>query len=327
MTKTFFTLLLLFIFSSLFGQIFHGTIADKYPILIELEAPTKLAINGSYQYKKIGKDLTLKGSFTSEKDLLGARDFQLKEYDSSGRVTGLFTGTWSEDLMVNRAVLHGEWTNPKTNKKLPFVAMEQKSIELNKPYIFPEIYSMKNEELDYEAFLALPKFHKITKRAAYNIESHLTFEALLEEPFKDIRLNYEKCACGHVGLNYKVHYLEDSIMSLEMQSEFLGPYPSFHQQFFNFDTHTGEILPYYRFITAEELPKVLAILNEELSKRKASMEEGKEHLDDMTITKEDLKAFSLSGDGIIFHIEYPLPHYLIPFEPSREYKVLWSDLD
>lgn len=44
MTKTFFTLLLLFIFSSLFGQIFHGTIADKYPILIELEAPTKLAI-------------------------------------------------------------------------------------------------------------------------------------------------------------------------------------------------------------------------------------------------------------------------------------------
>ena len=327
MIKTLFTLLSSCLALHLFGQIFHGVIDDKYPILIKLEAPTKLAINGSYQYKKIGKDLTLKGNFTSDKDLIGARTFQLKEFDSSGRITGTFSGNWSKDLMVNRVVLSGDWINPKTNKKLPFVAMEQKDIERNKPYIFPEIYSMYNEQLDHKTFFALPKFHKITQRAALNMESHLSFEKLLETSFNDIRLNYEKCACGHTGLNYKVHYLEDSIMSLEMQSAFLGPYPSFHQQFFNFDTHTGKILPYHRFITPKELPKVLEILNKELNKRTTSMEEGKEHLEDMTITKEDLKAFSLDKDGIIFHIEYPLPHYLIPFEPNSEYKILWSDLD
>ena len=325
--KILFTLFSCCLVIHLFGQVFHGVIDDKYPIIIELEASNKLSINGSYQYKKIGKDLSLKGSFTADQDLTGARAFEWKEFDSSGRVTGVFRGTWTEDLTVNRIVLYGEWINPKTNKKLPFVAMEQKHIERNKPYVFPEIYSMNNEQLGHKAFFALPKFHKITQRAALKIESHLSFEKLLESSFKDIRLNYEKCACGHVGLNYKVHYLQDSIINLEIQSEFLGPYPSVHQQFFTFNIFSGQKIKIDHFINEKQYDNILAKINEELQKRKNKMEEGKEYLEKIIITKDALAAYSLSTDGIIFHITYPIPHYLAAFQPATDYLIPWSSLD
>ncbi len=74
-------------------------------------------LSGTYQYEKIGKDLSLSGKIDAK------GNFTLQETDQAGNKTGEWKGTWKQS--GGRATLTGNWKSPKGTPVLPFSADEQ----------------------------------------------------------------------------------------------------------------------------------------------------------------------------------------------------------
>lgn len=309
--------------SYLYGQQFHGAIAEKYPILMELELSGKKA-DGTYQYKKIGKDLMLKGHTTQTQT--GDYELTLEEFDSQGKKTGVFQGILRKDNQHGRQIFSGSWINPRTKKSSPFVVIEQLKKEQAPVFIYPEAVALYYEERDQRAFLVRPRFQQITRKAAEAIEAKLSFDELLYDKVADIKTDYADCACGTISLDYDLLYQNDSLITLVFQTEFLRAYLSYHTQYFTFNYKTGKQLTYSDFIPASKEKRIFEQLNKELAKRVEEMEEGHEQLADFKIDAEQVKNFSLDDKGITFHIEYPLSRYLIAIAPDTDYFVSWKEL-
>jgi hypothetical protein len=89
-------------------ELFSGTINNELKINLKLTIKEE-EITGSYYYKKIGKQIKLKGTIDKEKE------FIMKEYHH-GDLTGLFKGKF-----VSKNKAKGIWTDPDGTKELPFV--------------------------------------------------------------------------------------------------------------------------------------------------------------------------------------------------------------
>lgn len=318
------TILCCFLVVSLTSQVFHGLIDGQFPIKMELSIGDT-AVNGSYQYKRIGKDLRLKGKKHPILEKYSWQ-FKLKEYDTSNRITGIFQGESNRINPLFRENLSGRWINPKSKKELDFVVVEQHTIEMGSPFIYPEIIPLETSIPDREkTFLFLPKFHKITKKAAQKIESTLSIEKITGEPLSAIQETYEECACGYIGIDYSVNYLQDSILSMTVQSEYLGPYISLLNQYFTFNTITGETLAYTDFIPTKKISKVLKLLNQELQVRAQSIEEPS-YADGHEFTKEQLNTFSLTPLGIIVYYDFGFPHALRALSPDTKFLIPWEEI-
>lgn len=78
-------------------------------------------LSGTYFYTKIGRELKLAGTIDA------AGKFKLKETDPSGKNTGEWQGTWTDDANNNGLTLQGIWKKPGDNNDggFSFYATEQ----------------------------------------------------------------------------------------------------------------------------------------------------------------------------------------------------------
>jgi hypothetical protein len=78
-------------------------------------------LSGSYFYAKSGSAnaLSLRGKIEAN------GHFTMQEFDSSGKQTGEFKGTWKDDPNQSGAALEGEWRKPNATEGQPFWASEQ----------------------------------------------------------------------------------------------------------------------------------------------------------------------------------------------------------
>lgn len=98
---------------------FKGSIAQyKFEMTLRRQGED---LQGSYFYTKSGSanSLNLRGKI--DKD----GKFTLQEFDSSGKQTGEFKGTWKEEPNESGVALEGEWRKPNAKEGQSFYASEQ----------------------------------------------------------------------------------------------------------------------------------------------------------------------------------------------------------
>ena len=102
------------------AKFFKGSIGSQLGLQMKLIRNGE-QLSGNYSYQKVGTKIDLKG--TIDKD----NNVTLEEFDTSGKQTGLFKGTWmtNEDGLANVA---GNWTKPNSEKKTAF-SLHEESIE------------------------------------------------------------------------------------------------------------------------------------------------------------------------------------------------------
>jgi hypothetical protein len=102
------------------GTLFRGLIGDaKIEMDIKRDGET---LAGNYYYLKSGSTnrLTLKGKVGSDST------FTMQEFDSAGKQTGEFKGTWKQEPNEAGATLEGTWKKPNQPSEQPaFYATEQ----------------------------------------------------------------------------------------------------------------------------------------------------------------------------------------------------------
>lgn len=91
-----------------FERQFDGAINSKYQIAMVIRRKGE-KLEGSYFYKRVGKNLQLKGTVQED------GSFELAEFDSGGNSTGFFKGN-----SITAKRLEGTWSKPNGAKAMPF---------------------------------------------------------------------------------------------------------------------------------------------------------------------------------------------------------------
>lgn len=130
-------------------RIFKGSIGSALDLQMKL-AREGDKLTGSYFYRKVGTKIELRGSVDKDGNLM------LEEFDTSGKQTGVFSGTWkaASDGAVELA---GNWSKPGSDKKAAF-SLQQQPIELsNGVEIVTRQIRENNKKLKYEVDVQYPQ--------------------------------------------------------------------------------------------------------------------------------------------------------------------------
>lgn len=121
-------------------------------------------LSGSYFYTKIGKPLKLSGRI--EKD----GKFTLDEFDESGKKTGVWSGTWTEDENAAGIALEGSWRKPSQTdgESLSFYATEQVINFAGDVKFIDKTIKEKKAEKRSEIFAVYPEISGVESAGKFN---------------------------------------------------------------------------------------------------------------------------------------------------------------
>jgi hypothetical protein len=99
-------------------KFFKGSIGSRLGLEMKLVRDGD-HITGSYSYQKVGAKIDLRG--TIDKD----NNVSLDEFDTAGKQTGVFKGSWTTDKEDGLAAIAGNWSHPDGEKKTAFSVHEE----------------------------------------------------------------------------------------------------------------------------------------------------------------------------------------------------------
>lgn len=100
------------------AKVFKGSIGSRLGLQMKLTRDGD-HITGSYFYEKVGTRIDLKG--TIDKD----NNVSLDEFDTAGKQTGVFKGSWTTDKEDGLVAIAGNWSHPDGEKKTAFSVHEE----------------------------------------------------------------------------------------------------------------------------------------------------------------------------------------------------------
>ena len=166
------------------------------------------------------------------------------------------------------------------------------------------------------------------------LKKALSFENIGDADGLDsVKANYAACGCGLFDMNYQVSFETGDVLSINIYTEWLGAYPSSHNQGLTLNIHTGEAYPLSNEINAAGRTWIYQTYKKLLKKRIAAdyasrkgdedsgdFKELNESIDSLS-SDEMLKSYLFTPTGIKFSTEGVLPHVVQAFEPDREWFV------
>lgn len=131
---------------------FNGSIGSSLDLKMML-VRTGDQLNGNYYYQKIGTKIELRGSIDKDGNV------QLDEFDSSGKQTGMFRGTWKSDSLDGLATISGNWSKPgdSSEKKTAFSVEEEPIFLTGGVEIASKQIKESNKKLVYEIAVEYPQ--------------------------------------------------------------------------------------------------------------------------------------------------------------------------
>ena len=99
-------------------KFFKGSIGSRLGLQMKLIRDGD-HITGNYYYQKVGTKIDLKG--TIDKD----NNVSLEEFDTTGKQTGVFKGSWIVNKDDGLAAIAGNWSHPDGEKKTAFSVHEE----------------------------------------------------------------------------------------------------------------------------------------------------------------------------------------------------------
>lgn len=256
------------------GTRFKGNIAQaRFVMTLRREGDT---LQGSYYYAKSGSSNTL--SLRGKIDANGS--FTMQEFDSSGKQTGEFKGTWKDDPNQSGAALEGEWKKPNAKEGQGFWAYEQTVSFTNGINVVNRQLNetVKAKRLDLSA--EYPELTGGAKVAGFNqlVKSRVTkeindFKKEMMSLTADDLKTLPQGVNNYMDIGYNIEYADNDLISVNfMESTFSGgAHPNYNYFTITYDLRNGKEVKLSELFKpgAKYLEAVSAYATKDLQSRKS----------------------------------------------------------
>jgi Protein of unknown function (DUF3298)/Deacetylase PdaC len=224
---------------------FKGNVAQaKFEMTLRRDGDE---LNGSYFYTKSGSAnaLTLRGKIDAN------GNFTMREFDSSGKQTGEFKGTWKDDPNQSGASLEGEWKKPNASEGQSFWASEQMVSFTNSTQITNKQISesFKAKRLDVSA--EYPELTGGANVSGFNqtVRTRVTKEIadfkkqMLALTAADLKM-LPPGMKNYLEIGYDIEYADNDLVSVNfLESNFTGgAHPNYNYFTITYDLKNGREL-------------------------------------------------------------------------------------
>jgi hypothetical protein len=228
-------------------KFFKGSIGDNLGLQMKLVREGE-RLTGSYFYQKVGKKIDLRGTI----DKTG--NVTLDEFDSSGKQTGVFQGSWRTGE-TGLIALTGNWKAPSNNKQTQFSLLEEPIEFSSGVEIVARRITENNKKLKYEIDAEYPQ---LIGSGSPNYEKfNQTIKGLVTKKVSSFRSDTEpdpeeepldlpeETSGSDLNIGYTIELAKDDLISvmLDVGSYSAGAaHPNSYSEVVNFDLKNGKLL-------------------------------------------------------------------------------------
>ena len=230
---------------------FRGSIGSTLGLQMKLLREGE-KLNGNYFYQKVGTKIDLRGTIDNDGNI------NLEEFDSSGKQSGVFKGTWTTNE-TGLIQLAGNWSKPGSDKQTAFSLHEEPIAFSTAVEIVAKRIKEDNKKLRYEIDAEYPQ---LTGSTNPNFEKfNQNARALVMKKVSDFRKEMapeEQADSGEavaeptpetmgsdLGVGYTVSLANDDLISIEFSvgSYYSGAaHPNSYTEVLNFDLKNGKVI-------------------------------------------------------------------------------------
>lgn len=233
-------------------KFFKGSIGSRLGLQMKLTRDGDHVV-GNYSYQKVGSKIDLKGTIDKDNNLT------LEEFDSAGKQTGLFKGTWLTD-QEGLANLAGNWSKPNSDKKTAFSVHEEPIAFTTAVELAVKHIKENNKKSNYQIDAEYPQaegavdnsFEKFNQEAKAVVARRISdFKKQLAEIAKDEVGNPtpeptpEEGSGNSLDISYDIALAKDDLISIKYE---VGSYsagaahPNSISTVLNYDVKNNKVL-------------------------------------------------------------------------------------
>src|SRR5688572_18572697 len=231
---------------------FRGSIGSTLGLQMKLLREGE-KLNGNYFYQKVGAKIDLRGTIDND------GNFNLEEFDTGGKQTGIFKGTWTTDD-TGLIKLAGNWSKPGSDKQTAFSLHEEPIAFSTAVEIVAKRIKEDNKKLRYEIDAEYPqltgstnpnleKFNQNARALVMKKVSEFRKEMAPEEPAESsdeaVAEPTPETMGSDLGVGYTVSLAKDDLISIEFSvgSYYRGAaHPNSYTEVLNFDLKNGKVI-------------------------------------------------------------------------------------
>lgn len=236
-------------------KFFKGSIGSRLGLQMRLTRDGE-HVAGNYSYQRVGAKIDVKGTIDKDNNLT------LEEFDSGGKQTGIFKGTWMTNA-DGLADVAGNWSKPNNEKKTAF-SLHEEPIEFSGAVeLSAKQLKENNKKLNYQIDVEYPqatgatdnRFEKFNQEAK-NLVTRRISE--FKKQAADVIKNETADPAGQpaaedkstvpgntLDIGYNVALAKDDLISIQFD---LGSYsagaahPNSSSAVLNYDLKAGKVL-------------------------------------------------------------------------------------
>ena len=291
---------------------FRGSIGSTLGLQMKLLREAE-KLHGNYFYQKVGTKIDLRGTIDND------GNFNLEEFDSGGKQTGVFKGTWTtgETGLIQLA---GNWSKPGSDKQTAFSLHEEPIAFSTAVEIVAKRIKEDNKKLRYEIDAEYPQLTGSTNPNFGKFNQNA--RALVMKKVSEFRKEMEPEPAGpsgdavaeptpetmgsDLGVGYTVSLANDDLISIEFSvgSYYSGAaHPNSHTEVLNFDLKNGKVIRLSELFNPGA-KYLQAISNYSIGELKKQSKDKQGMLDDDWIQRgagpdtENYKSWTISRKGL-----------------------------
>ena len=236
------------------AKFFKGSIGSQPGLQMKLIRNGE-QLSGNYFYQKVATKIDLKG--TIDKD----NNVTLEEFDTGGKQTGLFKGTWMTDKDNSLVSVAGNWSRPDSEKKTAFSLHEEPIEFTGGVELTAKQLKEVNKKLNYKIEAEYPqvtgapdnRFDKFNQEAKNLVTRQISdFKKEMVDAAKDEATSpstspEEKSSFppNSFDIVYSIALAKDDIISIEFDVDNYSSgaaHPNSSSQVLNYDLKAGKAL-------------------------------------------------------------------------------------
>lgn len=296
---------------------FKGSIGSALGLQMKLLREAE-KLTGTYFYQKVGTKIDVRGTIDNDGNVV------LEEFDSAGKQTGVFKGTWTTDA-IGLIRLAGNWSKPNSDKKTAFSLHEEPIEFTGAVEIVAKRIKEDNKKLKYGIEAEYPQ---LTGSITPNVEKfNQNARALVLKKVSDFRKEMApkesegpaeataeptpETMGSDLGIGYTVALANDELISIEFSvgSYYSGAaHPNSYTEVLNFDLKNGKVIRLGELFNpgAKYLQAISTYSVEDLKKQS---KEKNAMLDDDWIKRgagpkaENYKSWTISRKGLAINFD------------------------
>lgn len=190
-----------------------------------------------------------------------------------------------------------------------------------------------NDTIIGDTNLIFPRVKLPDSTVAEKINRHLTVQMLsyytLDE-LKEYKENFKKDSIlfGLTAAGYEITHNENCLLSLIINMETMGAYPSGFSMYRNFDLSTGDSVYLEKMLDGTQVKSLVKLCDDSLQQRIVNREKipadedfNIDELLKVSFKKENLRDFYVTNTDVIFFFDFGFPHAIQGTEPDGFIKI------